>query len=358
MFKRFAAVASVAALVTLGGTTAAFASTSVIPFNHSVVVNANGTDYFQATSPVVNAPVNAGPANSVDDNFVVLASGPNSVHFALMGSNLCLADPGSGYGAVDGVVLRTCNGKQWQAFRVISQGNRLNALQSVATNQYVQDNGQFNGLTTNADNRNCAVGVPCPAGTVGQNAFNGNANQEWSFGHFFPNFREVTATENSSQVLSGINSSVTYTVDVTNHGNVPVSNLVVNENANVFATLSYGSGPAQSFTANATANVVTSGYNTVLSPHSSEGVPGVLNLATFKGQTITFTNSTGTETILMEVSSAGDHVTFSSTTVPSFSVGNINSVHAVVTETPSVHVNFDPHAHNVHVTPQQEVTNF
>src|SRR6185437_2255831 len=258
MFKRFAAVASVAALVTLGGTTAAFASTSVIPFNHSVVVNANGTDYFQATSPVVNAPVNAGPANSVDDNFVVLASGPNSVHFALMGSNLCLADPGSGYGAVDGVVLRTCNGKQWQAFRVISQGNRLNALQSVATNQYVQDNGQFNGLTTNADNRNCAVGVPCPAGTVGQNAFNGNANQEWSFGHFFPDFRHVTATESSIQVLAAnpFNDAVNYVVEVQNHGNVSANNLSVVEAVSVQATAT-NNNTDFSTTVNL-ANVVTS----------------------------------------------------------------------------------------------------
>ena len=362
MFRGILAAASVAALAMLGGATAANASTSVLPFNHSVVVNANGTDFFQASDASVNAAVNAGPGNSVDDNFVVLSSGPNSVKFALMGSNLCVADPGSGYGAVDAVVLRTCNGRQWQAFRVLPQGGNLNALKSVATNQYVQDNGQFNGLTTNADNRPCTVGVACPSTVTGANTFDTTkTSQEWRFGNFFRPFRHVTATETQSLTNGGnlLTDSVNYMVDVQNHGNVGVTNLVVHEDVTAEAEVTYNGNTYVG--SDNLGDQATSGYLNVVGAHSHQAVPGVVDETDLPIQTV-FVSAADPGHDLVLVRTA-PHVYEWRYGVPA---GETHALvaHPIVfhsatfTETPSVHVNFGAHVQNVNVTPQQEVTSF
>ncbi len=362
MFKSFAVAATVAAFAVLGGSAVANAAPMpVVPYSNSnTVVNQNGNDYFQATSPVWGAAVDAGPANSVDDNFVTQSSGPNSVRFELEGTNLCVADPGAGYGNVDAIVLRTCNGMQWQAFRrVDAESNGLAGLQSVATNQYITDNGQFAGLTGVADNRPCAVGVPCPPSVTNANEFNQTGSQLWKTGThgFFPVVR-LSATESQSvDNTHDVNSVVNYDVHVSNLGSENVHNLSVAENVVLSEVLSYGSS-AETFTASASPNVVTAGYDTDLAAHSSEDVPGVLDLATFKGQTITFSNSAGTQTILMEVNSTGTDVTFSSSNINGFDPSQISSVHANVTETPTVTATVNGHVHTVDVTPPTETASF
>jgi len=353
MFKSFAAVAvSVAALV-LGGAAAANASTSgVLPFNSSnTVVNANGVDFFQAVNPGWNSPVTAGPANTSDNNFAVQVSGPNSVRFNLVGTNLCVADPGPGYGHVDAVVLRTCNGKQWQAFTVTNrQPNGLGTLQSVATNQFITDNGQFNALTSDADNRPCAVGHLCVNPPANVNTFDGSTDQLWRFGHnrFFPR-PQVSATQSQSSLSNGLNSSVTYSYDVVNHGNV---NANVGLSATEVATVTVdgvGVPAGTATTAGAGTYHLSFSQNLQTSQlvpaHSSVVDTNNLTLASH-GSTTTVTGPNGYEDTLAHFAQQ---------------LGAQPHVHVAVqlVETPTVTANFGGHfTHNVNVTPATETVNF
>jgi len=351
MFKRIAAVATAAAFLALGGATVANASTSVLPFgNSNTVVNQNGVDFFQATNPVWGAAVNAGPANSSDNNFAVQSSGPNSVRFELVGTNLCVADPGPGYGNVDSIVLRTCNGKQWQAFRLVNkESNGLSGVQSVATNQYITDNGQFGNLTGVADNRPCAVGSPCGSSVQNANQFDGRNSQLWRTGvrHFHPvvNLQVSQSQNQSTNQLNPTLDSVTYSYDVENHGSVPVN---VNMSASEVATITITSdSPVPNMVGTYTATLTQNGLesNQLIPAHS--GVVDQNNITLSHPDSIT--NVTG-----HNVSGPYDE---SLTTF----INDAHGAHITVqfVETPSVTATANGHAvNNIHVTPATETATF
>lgn len=348
MFKRVLAVAAVAAFAVLGGNAAANAAPMpILPFgNSNTVVNANGVDFFQATNPVWGAAVNAGPANSVDDNFVTQSSGPNSVRFELVGSNLCVADPGPGYGNVDAIVLRTCNGKQWQAFKLVDrQSNGLSGVQSVATNQYVTDNGQFAGLTGVADNRPCAVGSPCGSGVVGANTFDSRSTQQWNVRNhrFFRPLVNLSVSQSQNTNTDTVHpalSSITYQYDVNNHGSVPVS---VNLTANEAVTVHVDSDDT----------LAAGDYHLTLSQLVEAGQLVSAHSDVVDTQTVKIT----------------DHGTASSVTGPSgyseslqtfLSAASNAHVHGVMfVETPAVTATANGHAVNhIHVSPATETATF
>lgn len=367
MFGRF--IATAAAVVTLGfggflTAGAASAATSQGPFysNGNTVVNENGTDYFGAESASYNGAVEAVPSSTFYDEFTVSSSGPNSVRFTLNGTDLCAADPGPGYGNVDNIILRTCNGLQWQAFRYLSEGNNLYALQSVATNQYITDNGQYNELTGDADNRgSCEVGLPCPVGTVGQNTFNGEEAQEWSFGNVTPTpspthhrFFEVSATETSSPVtgkgLSG--DSADNTVVVTNNSSVNQT-VTVTDEASISGTVYVGSGAANSALNGCTFNVsesnqvvgVTDSVQTLASDSSATFDTPSVGATFFDGATVTLATGQPSSCTLVPAN-AGDLVS-------DIGTGTV-VVDLNVVETPTV----TDGTFNVHVNPVSETTNF
>lgn len=356
MFKSFLAAAIVAAFAVVGGSAVASATPlPILPFgNSNTVVNQNGVDFFQATTPVWGAAVNAGPANSVDNNFAAQSSGPNSVRFELVGTNLCVADPGPGYGNVDAIVLRTCNGKQWQAFRKVAQeSNGLSSLQSVATNQYITDNGQFAGLTGLADNRPCAVGTMCPVGTVGANTFRaGDNDQLWrtGFRHVVPvtnlsvSQSQATNTDTSSSAAALAHDSVTYSYDVANHGSVPVSvNLNATEAVTFHVTATRAGAPA---------DFVPGDYTANLSQTVETGQTVLAHSSVVDSKTVNLSN-------LGTVSDVNGPLGYDRSPAQFESDLNGATFHVTFVETPSVTATANGHAVNhIHVSPATETANF
>ena len=177
----------IAAATVLGGLAlAGTASAAPAPFP---VLHTQGSEQVASNHDVFTAPGNAGlnsPVLGEQENF---NGGSEFTEFfyntnphgnAVVGwrltpggvdTNLCVADPGPGYGASDAIVLRTCNGLIWQRFRVLPQANTFTALQNVASNQYITDNGTGNGLLGIADNRPCVVGLPCSPSVGVTNTF-------------------------------------------------------------------------------------------------------------------------------------------------------------------------------------------
>jgi hypothetical protein len=89
---------------------------------------------------------------------------------------------------------------------------------------------------------------------------------------------------------------------------------------------------------------------TVVGAHSHVDVPGSVSLADVTG-IVTFTASDNSHIYYRNLHFYSDA---GATTTPIA----VTSVHVTVTETASAHVNFGSHVQNVHVSPQQEVTNF
>lgn len=227
---------AIAAMAVLGGL--AFAGTaSATPFP---VLHNGGSEQVLSNHDVFTAPGNAGlnsPVLGEQENFnggsefTEFFYNTNALGNAIVGwrltpggvdTNLCVADPGPGYGADDAIVLRTCNGLIWQRFRVLPQLNSYSALQNVASNQYVTDNGTGNRLLGVADNRPCTVGLPCPPSAGVTNTFGGELTQEWRWtGN---RFLSVSGTAGAVVPVSASVSDFTTPLAITAaHGRVTAS---------------------------------------------------------------------------------------------------------------------------------------